>query len=91
MALLDDLKAAQAATTTALSQIGVNVSEIKTGVSNLATEIAALIALINSAGGGVPQDVVDAANALKASAENLVGQSQEVEDQIAAIPPVAQG
>lgn len=91
MGLLEDLKAAQAATGVALGAISANVGDLKTGVSGLAAEIAALIALIGQST-GVPQDVVDAAKALQTSAEALVTDSQAVEDQIAAIPaPPAQG
>ncbi len=87
MAALDDLKAALTATGAALAGVSTNVGEIKTGVAALAAEVAALIALIGGTP-GIPQEVVDAANALKSSAEALVADSQAVEDQIAAIPPV---
>lgn len=87
MGLLEDLKAAQTATAAALAGVGTNVGDLKAGVSGLKDEIVALIALIGQST-GVPQDVVDAAKALQASAEGLVTDSQAVEDQIAAIPPV---
>ena len=86
MALLDELKVALAASSTAVAAVAVNVGELAAGVGGVADEVKVLIALIG-ASSGVPQDVVDAAKALQASTEALVSKTQAVEDQVAAIPP----
>jgi len=91
MADINELKAAQAATAANLEALTTNVSEINTGVVGIDAEVKALIALIQ-ANPNVPQDVVDAANALSVTSGSLVAQTQSVEDQIAQIPPApAQG
>lgn len=86
MTQLDDLLAAQKATSDALDVIGPKVDEIATEVKTVDQEVKDLIALLQTG----PTDLTEAVANAKAIAQRVGGlQSsvQAVDDQLDAIPP----
>ncbi len=91
MSQLDDLRTALSDIGTNVAAIGTNVGDLNTAVAGVDAEVKALIDLIqHQPPGTIPQDIIDAVDALKVSTAGLVTSTQAVEDQIAAIPPVPQ-
>jgi hypothetical protein len=89
MAQIDDLRTALAEIGANVVSIGGNVGDLNVAVAAVDAEVKALIDLIQHQPPGViPQDIIDAVDALKVSTGSLVTSTQAVEDQIAAIPPV---